>query len=462
MTTEQDDLPEPIDLPDPGWVYIDTAEGLAEAVEALSGCTIVGIDTESDSFFSYAEKCCLVQITGNGTKDFIVDPLKIDDLSSLGPMCADPNVVKIFHGADYDVVSMKRDFGVEFTNIFDTMIAAQASGHTRFGLGDLVNRYFGVKLNKKWQRHDWSSRPLRPEHLEYARMDSHFLGALREILLGMCEERGRLEMLQEEFSLLESRTWSRRAFKPDDCMRVKGARGLGAGERRVLRAVYALREGKAADKNRPPFKVWGNDLMLVLAREAPKNLEQLRATLGEGSHVVRRYADEVLAAIQEGLADESTPPENPKPKQSPRSPGVPPTSRDDEPLVQKLKNWRNARSNELKLGPGMIVNNSILSQVAAVKPKTVDDLEIIEEMRRWQRLDSGEALVAVVTDWLENKPAPKPKQEGDAPPRKRRRRGGRRRRRGGSGGEGNGGAEGSAAASSGGTADSGGAPGGAE
>ena len=428
MSTEEN-LPEPIDLPDPGWVYIDTPEGLADAVEALSSCTVVGIDTESDSFFSYAEKCCLVQITGNGTKDFIIDPLRIDDLSSLGPMCADPDVIKIFHGADYDVVSMKRDFGVEFTNIFDTMIAAQASGHARFGLGDLVNRYFGVKLNKKWQRHDWSSRPLRPEHLEYARMDSHFLGPLRDILLGMCIERGREEMLHEEFELLESREWTRRAFEPDDCMRVKGARGLSAGERRVLRAVYAVREEKAEEKNRPPFKVWGNDLMLEVARKAPKDVAQLRETLGEGSHVVRRYADEVVAAVLRGLEDESAPPEPIKPKQPARSPGVPPLLREDEALVQKLKNWRNARSRALDLGPGMIVNNSILGQIAALKPEHVDALEVIEEMRRWQRLEYGQALVDVVTKWAENKPEPKPPSEDDGEPRKRRRR--RRRRRGG-------------------------------
>ena len=103
MTKEQQPevLPEPINLPDPGWVYVDTPQGLAEAVEALSGCTIVGIDTESDSFFSYAEKCCLVQITGNGTKDYIVDPLKLDDLSPLGTV-EDDVVADAVGGIDDD------------------------------------------------------------------------------------------------------------------------------------------------------------------------------------------------------------------------------------------------------------------------------------------------------------------------------------------------------------------------
>ena len=420
----------PITLPDEGYVYVDTAEGLLDVVEALRGCTVVGIDTESDSFFSYTERCCLVQVTGEGTVDFIIDPLAIDDLSPLGPMCADPNIVKIFHGADYDVVSMKRDFGHRFSNIFDTMIAAQATGHERFGLNDLVQRYFGEKLDKKWQRHDWSSRPLQDHHLDYARKDSHFLPTLREILLVQAEERGRLAMLTEEFGLLQDREWTGRPFSADDCMRIKGSRGLDELGRKILRTVYTLREEKAAAKNRPPFKVFGNDVLTRVARDAPSDIDALKKCLGANHHVVRRYAEEVVAAVNAGIDDETAPPLPPAPR-GPRTPDHLAVTREDEPLVLAIKDWRNRLARKSALGPGMIINNSIIGQVAAVKPKVVEDLERIKDMRDWQRADFGEALVEKVQTWLAEQPEP-----GEAPPPKKRRR--RRRRRRAAEGEGNG------------------------
>lgn len=417
------DEPTPIKLPDHGYIYVDTVEGLQECVEALRGSTVVGIDTESDSFFSYTERCCLVQITGEDTVDFIVDPLKIDDMSALGPLCADPNVVKIFHGADYDVVSMKRDFGYRFSNIFDTMIAAQATGHDRFGLNDLVQRYFGEKLDKKWQRHDWSSRPLLDAHLDYARRDSHFLPRLREILLVQGEEAGRLDMMEEEFALLQGREWTGRPFSPDSCMKVKGARGLDEVGRKVLRAVYSLREGIAESKNRPPFKVWGNDVLMKVSKDIPTDGDALRKCLGANNHVVRRYADEVVQAVLDGLDDDTDPPVPPRPR-GPRNPHLPSLNREDEPLVLLLKNWRNKTSKEKKLGPGMIVNNTIISQVAALKPETVEDLKAIADMRNWQRLEWGPALVEKVQAWVAERPEP-----SDEPPRPKRRRRRRRRRK---------------------------------
>jgi ribonuclease D len=415
--TPEATAPDPIELPDLGYVYVDSAAALAAAVEILKDCKVLGIDTESDSFFSYEESCCLVQITGEGTQDFVIDPLEIDDLSALGPLMADPDVVKIFHGADYDVVSMKRDFGYEVRNIFDTMIAAQATGHERFGLGDLVALYFGVKLNKRYQRHDWSSRPLKDVHLDYARYDAHFLGPLRELLSAQAEARGRTEMLAEEFELLERREWTGRPTEPDDCMRVKGAGKLDDDERRVLRSVFMLREKLAAARNRPPFKVWGADVLIAAAKGKPRSTQELRKLLGEKHHVARRYAREVVDATNAGLADSGPPPVVAR-APTRTNMKVPPFTRDDEPLMARLKKWRNAHSKALGLSPAMVVNNAVLKEVAALKPKEVEDLDRIDEMRRWQKAQIGPDLVEMVGTWIEANP-------------KKKRRGRRRRRRGG-------------------------------
>jgi ribonuclease D len=167
-------------------LMVEDDEALVALAERLRSATVIGVDTESDSMYHYKEKVCLVQIT-DAHGDIIVDPLTIDDMSPLEPIFADPSVVKIFHGADYDIVSLKRDFGYQTNNLFDTLVAAQFLGLQGLGLADLIGRFFGIPIDKKFQRHDWSRRPLHPEHLDYARGDTHWLLALREILLRRLE-----------------------------------------------------------------------------------------------------------------------------------------------------------------------------------------------------------------------------------------------------------------------------------
>ena len=141
-------------------IMVESDAALRDAVARLRLAPVLGVDTESDSFHHYQEKVCLVQISDLST-DYVIDPLAVSDMSPLGELFANPDVVKIFHGADYDVVSLKRDFGYRFSNLFDTMIASQFLGLPRIGLADLIHQYFGHVIDKKYQRHDWAERPRR-------------------------------------------------------------------------------------------------------------------------------------------------------------------------------------------------------------------------------------------------------------------------------------------------------------
>jgi ribonuclease D len=231
-------------------------------------------------------------------------------------------------------------------------------------------------------------------------------------------------MAEEEFALLEQRGWTGKSFDPDSCMRIKGANGLDDDNRRVLRAVVSLRDSIAKRKNRPPFKVWGNDICMKLAQTKPTKPGDLRKALGENNHVIRRYGRDVLAAVQAGCDDTTDAPQPPKPPQR-INPLIPPFSRDDEPLLSALKNWRNSRSKAEKLGPGMIVNNALLKDLAALKPKSTQQLELITDMRTWQRKEYGAPLVDFIVGWLEKHPEDAEPRER-RPGRRRGRRGGRR------------------------------------
>ena len=134
---------------------------LAALVARLRQAPAIAVDIEADSFHSYFEKTCLIQFSLPGL-DAIVDPLALPDLSPLGPVLAAPASEKVFHAAEYDIICLKRDYGFQCAPIFDTMVAAKVLGWPRVGLASLLAEHFGVQVDKRLQRADWSRRPLSP------------------------------------------------------------------------------------------------------------------------------------------------------------------------------------------------------------------------------------------------------------------------------------------------------------
>ncbi|MDE2141573.1 MAG: ribonuclease D, partial [Elusimicrobia bacterium] len=124
-------------------ILITAREHLEEVCVELAKCPRLAFDTESNGFYAYREKVCLVQIS-SPTDDYIVDPIAIPDISALGPLFADPNIEKLFHAGEYDVLCLKRDYGFTFSNLFDTMIAARVLGIKELGLAAAIERQFGI------------------------------------------------------------------------------------------------------------------------------------------------------------------------------------------------------------------------------------------------------------------------------------------------------------------------------
>src|SRR6185503_11974011 len=147
--------------------WIRTEAQLAELAGELATCRAVGIDTEGDSLHHYAQKVCLIQLAMLGRGSCLVDPLALPDLRPLAPIMADPKILKVVHGGDNDVTSMRRDFGFAFRTMFDTSIAARLLGDTELGLQALVRNELGIELSKGSQKDDWSKRPLTAKQEAY-------------------------------------------------------------------------------------------------------------------------------------------------------------------------------------------------------------------------------------------------------------------------------------------------------
>src|SRR6266404_3875332 len=171
-------------------LFVDTPEQLAACAEDVALSSRVGLDTESNGFHAYFEKVCLLQIATPGA-DWAVDTLALG-LSPLVPLLADPARECILHAAEYDVLCMKRDYGLTFGRIFDTHAAAKTLGIEKVGLHDLLADQHGVQLEVDEQRSDWGKRPLSPPQLEYAFADVRHLLPLREKLGEQLVARGLL------------------------------------------------------------------------------------------------------------------------------------------------------------------------------------------------------------------------------------------------------------------------------
>jgi ribonuclease D len=181
---------------------IQSEQGLQEVAEAVAEVRLFAADTEAAGYHRYHDRICLLQISTRHDT-FLVDTLAIRELTGLAELFASPDHEVILHDADYDLRLLARDYGVHVRGLFDTKIAAQLLGEPAIGLGALVEKYVGLKLDKKHQRADWAQRPLSASMLDYAAEDTRHLPELRDRLKAELEQAGRLHWAEEEFELRE-------------------------------------------------------------------------------------------------------------------------------------------------------------------------------------------------------------------------------------------------------------------
>jgi ribonuclease D len=370
--------------------WVRTPDALDRLARGLEGCRAIGLDTESDSLYHHFEKVCLVQIATDRGEAFLVDPLALRDLSPLARAMADPRVVKVLHGADYDVTTLKRDFGFTFASLFDTMIAARLLGRTEVGLAAVARDELGVALTKESQRDDWSRRPLTPRQEAYALADVAHLVALHEGLSAKLVAAGRLGWLTEECEAVSLLDPACRRRDPDAYLEVKGARRLAPRALAALRELHAWRERRAEETDTPAFKVLGNEALLRLAERRPRDA----GALGEVPGVLprlRRHAGELLDAIRraEALPEDDLP----RPAPSPR-PVVPdPVQR----RIERLRTWRTSKAAELKVDVSVVLPQRLIDRLAQAGPRDARELGEIEGLRRWRTEAFGAELLAAVS-----------------------------------------------------------------
>jgi ribonuclease D len=371
-------------LPPP--IVIADEEGLGRLVAELALHPVVAVDTESNSMHAYRERVCLIQFS-TPTTDFILDPLKLPDLSSLAPFFANPNQEKVFHAAEYDLICLRRGYGFQFSNLFDTMSAARTLAWPQVGLAAILDTHFGVTMNKKYQRADWKHRPLTPEQLDYACLDTHYLVALRDKQFQALTAAGHWEEAQEEFDRLARPRAESEIPSPNPLAfwRVKGAFDLTPAQAAILQALFEFREREAERLDRPPFKVMAEPTLLELARAAPRDVEALRPVPGMTPDQVQRYGSALLQAIQQGL---QAPPQHPPPPQR--------ESDEVQERFDRLHMWRKTKARVRGVESDVILPKTALWDLARRPPRTREDLANIADFGTWRRKTYGGEILALL------------------------------------------------------------------
>lgn len=322
----------------------------------------LAVDTESNSLHAYREQVCLVQFT-TPTKDYVVDPLALHDLSALGPIFSDPNIEKIFHAAEYDLICLRRDFHFQFSNLFDTMHAARVLGYPFVGLDNLLAEKFQFEIDKRHQKADWAVRPLTPAQLDYARLDTHFLFALRDVLETELREKDRLSMALEDFARACKVDVPKEKLNGTSWRRFSTRKDVSARELTILSELCISRDRIAERMNRPVFKVVSDALLLDIARNLPEKDVDL-AALGLSSKQIRLWGSEILEAVKRGTVAPIVEREQAK-------------RPNDRTLkrLERLKNWRKKVAQELGVESDIVLPKTYLNTLAEKPPKSLQELE---------------------------------------------------------------------------------------
>jgi ribonuclease D len=359
---------------------------LTGLVRDLAPEAVLALDTEASSFHRYKESVCLVQLSTR-ERTFLVDPLTLRDLSPLGTMLAQPAMEVVIHDADYDLRILARDHNIRVEHVFDTLIAAELVNEPEIGLAALLRKYQGLEIDKKFQKADWSKRPLPKPMLDYAAGDTSHLIAVRDILEHKLRELGRWEWAEEEFSLLTDAPFNLPANEEPAYLRMKGAKTLKPHQLAILREIHGWRDGVAEKMDRAPFMVVGNDVILSLSTEPPKDKSELAKRKGMNERVIERYGKDILDAVQRGLS---------VPKEEwPRIPKGKRWQRDDnyEDRFKRLKQMRDKLTADHDLRPGIVAANQLLMDMARTLPGDLEALAAMPGMRRYQVKHFGSDLL---------------------------------------------------------------------
>lgn len=343
--------------------YIKNQQKLREVCEELIKKEVLAIDLECENnLHHYGSYISIIQISTE-TKNFVVDVLELKKIEPLKKLLEDPEIIKIFHDVSFDLRILKHELDIEPKNLFDTQLAALLIGEKNVGLASLLEKFFSVKKESKFQMADWTIRPINPEMMSYAVKDTVYLIKLKELLEQEIKKLRREDWLREELKFLEKKNYDYKDLGFED---MKGVSKLNAKEKLFAQRIYEMREELAKKTDKPAYRIISNKKIIELATNPPRNREEW-STL-KGMHpAIKGKAQYIYKDVQR-----TTLKEEPKERRERKN-----YSEEQKQEIQKLEDARVKIGKELGIEPYLILSKEQLHDI--VRHKSYDVL------REWQK-----------------------------------------------------------------------------
>lgn len=363
---------------------------LRQVLAELMQAPRVSLDIEADGFYNYRDRVCIVTLSSEEL-DVIVDTLAVGPaMRELQPLVERTDVPLLMHSGQNDVLALKRDYKLEFGQVQDTAVAATLLGMPHTGLAALVETYLGLTLEKELQRHDWSRRPIEPEHVAYLINDTRHLFRVHDMIL---EEVRKFELIDEyeiECRMVAECEPREREFDPERFRRIKGHGELTEQQRGTLKALYAWRDELACSLDRAAFRVMPDHALLEMARQLPTEIDALRRTRGVGEWIVAEHAESLLAAIRGAEPSAFRPPRREEAEPGKR---LDPRQRD---RLGKLKRWRETEAARRQIGLQAVLPTSVMMDLILQPPQDAAELALVPRVGNSRAERYGDQILRIL------------------------------------------------------------------
>ncbi|CAA9340060.1 MAG: Ribonuclease D [uncultured Frankineae bacterium] len=381
---------------------VETAAALDEVVARFAaGTGPTAVDAERASGYRYSQRAYLVQLRRAGAGTALIDPLGCPDLSQLSEAVADDEWV--LHAASQDLACLA-EVGLVPTRIFDTELAGRLSGFDRVGLGAMVERVLGLRLEKGHSAADWSTRPLPEAWLVYAALDVEVLVELRDRLEQELRAQGKLELAREEFEAV--RQAPAPAPRTDPWRRTSGIHRMrNRRQLAAVRALWEVRDDMARRRDIAPGRILPDSALVAAVQADPQTPAALLALPVFGGRSTRRHVDTWFGALQAARAL----PEDALPSPVPPGDAPPQANRwaeRDPVAARRLARVRavvTGLAEELRMPQENLVQPEAVRRLAWTPPDPVDEDAVAAALRahgarEWQVLRVAEPLTAALPE----------------------------------------------------------------
>ncbi len=253
--------------------YLQTEQQLKEKLSGWKEEKQIAIDLECENnLHHFGTYISLIQLS-TVEKNVIIDVLAIKNIKPVVDLLENQNIEKVLHDINFDLRILAHQFSCQMKNFFDTQLAAEFLGKQKISLASLLGEYFNIQKDERFQKKDWTRRPISQEMLAYAIKDAAHLFSLKEKLEAELQQKNRLFWVQQELKYLETLHWE---FNEQTYMDVSGVRSLAPKERALFHALFEARKKIAQEIDKPAFIVFSNKQLLAFAKNPPHTWKLLK------------------------------------------------------------------------------------------------------------------------------------------------------------------------------------------